>query len=108
SQSNAMLLKRWMADHGASEVPNNVRNGLANLKSQLRKRVREGRPIGGKVVARTKPTQPRSPESNGLDALEEQIGDILSMARNIDREGLAEVIALLRRARTQVAWKMGE
>jgi len=30
------------------------------------------------------------------------------MAKHLDRDGLANVIALLRRARNEVVWKMGE
>ena len=44
----------------------------------------------------------------GLDALEEQIDECLTLAKNLDREGLANVISLLRRARNEVVWKMGE
>jgi len=43
-----------------------------------------------------------------LDALEEQIDECLTLAKNLDREGLANVIGLLRRARNEVVWKMGE
>jgi hypothetical protein len=43
-----------------------------------------------------------------LEALEEQIDDCLSAAKALDREGLGDVIGLLRRARNQVAWKMGQ
>jgi hypothetical protein len=32
----------------------------------------------------------------------------LTLAKNLDREGLANVIGLLRRARNEVVWKMGE
>jgi hypothetical protein len=44
----------------------------------------------------------------GLPALEEQIDECLTLARGLDREGLADVIAILRRARNEVVWKMGE
>jgi hypothetical protein len=30
------------------------------------------------------------------------------MARHMDREGLASVIGLLRRARNEVVWKLGQ
>jgi len=32
----------------------------------------------------------------------------MALAREVDREGLADVIALLRAARNKVVWKMGE
>jgi hypothetical protein len=43
-----------------------------------------------------------------MNALEEAIDECLIMAKATDREGLAGVIDLLRRARNQVVWKMGE
>jgi hypothetical protein len=108
SKSNAELLARWKADHKATEVPNSVRNGLANLKSLLRKRLREGQGIGGKTAPQGGAVRPRSPAHNGLEALEEHIDEGLTLARNLDRDGLAGVIILLRRARNEVVWKMGE
>jgi hypothetical protein len=32
----------------------------------------------------------------------------MDLARDLDREGLAGVIGLLRRARNEVVWRMGE
>src|SRR6266849_2253867 len=46
-RSNEELLKRWLADHpGQKEVPEKVKNNLANVKSVLRKKKRKkgGRP----------------------------------------------------------------
>jgi hypothetical protein len=43
-----------------------------------------------------------------LQPLEEQIDDCLSLAKHLDREGLAHVIQLLRRARNEVVWKLGQ
>ena len=42
------------------------------------------------------------------ELLEEKVDDCLTLARIHDREGLDEVIRLLRRARNQVVWKIGE
>jgi hypothetical protein len=108
SKSNDELIRRWKADHGTSQVPNSVRSNLANLKSQLRKRQRMGLPLSGQPVG--KPAEVRMPVAgnHGLDALEEHIDDSLTMARNLDRTGLEEVITLLRRARNKVVWKLGE
>ena len=44
----------------------------------------------------------------GLESLEEQIDECLTLAKNLDREGLSSVINLLRRARNEVVWKIGE
>jgi hypothetical protein len=107
SKSNDELVERWKADHGASVVPNSVRSNLANLKSLLRKRRRLGLSLGGKVAVRPGP-RARSAANHGLEALEEHIDDGLTMAKNLDRVGLEEVINLLRRARNKVVWKLGE
>ena len=106
SKSNEELIARWKADHRATDVPSSVRSNLANLKSLLRKRRRLGLSIGGKVVARASAHPGNAP--NGLEALEEHIDSSLTMARTLDRSGLAEVIHLLRAARNKVVWKLGE
>ena len=46
--------------------------------------------------------------ARGLERLEEQIDECLTLARTLDREGLSGVIVMLRRARNEVVWKMGE
>jgi hypothetical protein len=97
-KSNKELLQRWHTDHpGYKRVPGNVKQNLANLKSQMRKERREGRP-GGKAGA---------PPSQGLASLEENIDDCLSQAKTLDRAGLKSVIEHLRAARNLVVWKMG-
>jgi hypothetical protein len=108
STSNQELLARWKADHGTTDVPNSVRSNLANLKSHLRKRHRLGLSLGGKVAARGDDVPLRRASSNGLEALEEHIDDSLTMAKNLDRSGLEDVILLLRKARNKVVWKLGE
>ena len=40
--------------------------------------------------------------------LEEQIDDCLRSARNLEDEALASVIILLRRARNEIVWMMGQ
>ncbi len=52
---------------------------------------------------------PKRPSRLGnLESLELQIDDCLIQATNLDREGLAEVINHLRRARNAVVWKIGQ
>jgi hypothetical protein len=108
STSNEELLSQWKTDHGATEVPASVRSNLANLKSNLRKRVREGRPLSAKATVPAAAAPVRRSSNHGLAALEEHIDDSLSMAKTLDRTGLDEVIHLLRLARNKVVWKMGE
>jgi hypothetical protein len=104
--TNKMLLERWLKDHPEfSEVPNNVKFNLANLKSALRKKMRfQGVAASKNASATSTTTAPR----HKLETLEEQIDDCMSAAKSVDREGLAEVIRLLKLARNKIVWKMGE
>ncbi len=113
ARSNDELLARWLKDHpGETEVPERVRQILSNVKSVLRKKIRtkpgkpkkENRPADAITATAEAPRK----RVRGLDALEEQIDECLTLAKNLDREGLANVIGLLRRARNEVVWKMGE
>jgi hypothetical protein len=112
-RSNEELLTRWKADHPGQEVTNSVKAGLQNAKSALRsKRRRRKKAPAGEQPAQAAP-QPAKVASDGhkghkLEALEEQIDGCLSLAKHLDREGLQEVIVLLRRARNEVVWKMGQ
>ena len=114
TRSNDDVLARWLQDHpGETEVPENVKKNLSNVKSVLRKagRKKPGRPK--KEDQATEPTAavvtatPRS-GVRGLESLEEQIDECMTVAKNLDREGLSSVINLLRRARNEVVWKVGE
>jgi hypothetical protein len=114
-KSNDELFRRWLADHpDHTEVPGNVKSILFNVKSGLRKKGRKqlGRPkkveqAAPGVVAGTQP-QPAKVPVKGLEALEEQIDDALTLAKHMDREGLDEVIRMLRRARNTVVCELGE
>jgi hypothetical protein len=113
SRSNDAVLAQWLADHpGETEVPGKVKQNLSNIKSVLRKKGRKkrGRPKKESLPVQSAPVSTETPRKpiKGLDALEEQIDDCLSYAKHLDREGLADVINLLRRARNGVVWKMGE
>jgi hypothetical protein len=112
SRSNDQLFVRWLKDHpGETEVPEKVRQNLSNIKSVLRRQARKARrPKKERPATRANPATAEAPRKavRGLDTLEEQIDECLTLARNLDREGLANVIGLLRRARNEVVWKMGE
>ena len=108
STSNEELVERWKADHETNNVPISVRANLANLKSHLRKRRRLGLSLGRPVDAATTTVRPTRSATNGLEALEEHIDESLTMARNLDRTGLAEIIDLLRQARNTVVRKLGD
>jgi hypothetical protein len=111
TRSNDEVLQRWLKDHpGEKEVSAQVRNSLMNVKSLLRKK-------GRKRVRRQEEEQeratgvkaaPRTKVANALEELEEHIDDCLTVAKLLDREGLDHVIRLLRQARNEVVWKIGQ
>jgi hypothetical protein len=115
-RSNDELFRRWLADHpGETEVPRNVKVGLQNVKGLLRskgrrkKRKKEqlsGQEGHGVVAHPTPKSAARKP--NELEQLEERIDDVLRFARDLEREELENVVALLRRARNEVVWKLGQ
>ena len=114
TRSNDEVLSRWLADHpGQKVVPPNVQRHLSNVKSILRKKRRKklGKPKGveqaGAVQAVSTHSKPSKIAPKGLEALEEQIDDCLTVAKNMDREGLDVVIRLLRNARNGVVWTLG-
>jgi hypothetical protein len=114
TKSNDELLSRWLTDHpGEKEVPPNVKKHMGNVKSILRhkgrKKVAKPKPVeqDGAVPTVSTPPKPVKVAPKGLEALEEMIDDCLTVAKHMDREGLDEVIRLLRNARNAVVWKMG-
>jgi hypothetical protein len=107
SRSNEVLLERWLKDHAwEKEVPARVKQNLANIKSILRKKSRKRKFGGG--TAEPAVTSLRSVPSRGLESFEESIDDCLTKAKNLDRESLDNIIKLLRRARNEVVWKLGQ
>src|SRR5262249_1468189 len=113
-RSNQELLQRWLDDHpGEKEVPTRVKNSLSNLKSVLRKKRRQKNGKGMKpeqpaVTAPAVEALPPKTAIRGLETLEEQIDGCMTLARNLDREALASVVQLLRRARNAVVWQQGQ
>ena len=110
SRSNDELLQRWLKDHpGETEVPKKVKVGLQNVKSALRskgrRRKKKAAAVGASVSERAHPS---GRGKDHLLTLEERIDDCLMLARRLDEEGLGDVIGLLRRARNEVVWKMGQ
>jgi hypothetical protein len=120
-KSNDAILARYREEHGMgpnATVEPKIKANLANLKSVLRKQARKkkrGRPPKARAVevvaiAAAAPATPaaRRVVSGRLEALEEMIDDCLTVAKNQDRDGLRDVIQMLRRARNTVVWKLGE
>ena len=112
-RSNDEVLARWLRDHpGETEVPKNVKQNLSNVKSVLRQAQRKK---SGAAKKESRPAEPNAAPAaaprkavRGLESLEEQIDECLTLAKNLDREGLSSVINLLRRARNEVVWRIGE
>lgn len=105
-RSNERALKQWERDHpGAGEPPPTVKGTLANIKSQLRKANprREAPAAEESEVAPPVPVPHRHPRK--LEELEERIDSCMMLARDIDEEGLKEVLQFLREARNRVVWK---
>jgi hypothetical protein len=119
-KSNDAILARYREDHGmapGAEIDKKIKQNLANLKSVLRKQGRQkrrGRPrkdavaTSGGVAVLVAPVAARKAPASKLETLEELIDDCLTVARNQDREGLRDVILLLRKARNAVVWKIGQ
>jgi hypothetical protein len=114
-RSNEEVLSRWKEDHPGQELTNQIRVGLQNAKSGLRSKRRKrraaktenGQPEAATVHPLAKAAKPAT-SSHKVEVLEEQIDDCLSLAKHLDREGLADVIKLLRGARNKVVWAMGQ
>jgi hypothetical protein len=114
TRSNEELMARWLTDHpGEKTVPPNVQKHMSNVKSLLCKKGRKklARPKkveqDGAVPAVSTQPKPARIAPKGLEALEEMIDDCLTDAKRMDREGLDDVIRLLRNARNAVVWKLG-
>jgi hypothetical protein len=115
-RSNDKLLQKWLTDHpGKKEVPPPVKKGMAKIKGVLRSKKRR------KVARVAETSQPAATPSapqpkvarlptggSKLEALELQIDECLITARHLDREEMHDVIAMLRRARNAVVWKIGQ
>jgi hypothetical protein len=106
-RNNDELYRRWLADHpDQKEVPDRVKQGLANLKSLLRRRARRrqraGASNGHESTAPSIVVKPTARPINNLFRLEAQIDDALLTARSLDPQGLDDVIKLLRSARNKV------
>jgi hypothetical protein len=88
------------------------RRELGNvLRSKKRKKVAkrvEAPQANGPVVVAAAPVARKATGGSKLEGLEFQIDECLILARQLDREGLQEVIGLLRRARNAVVWMIGQ
>jgi hypothetical protein len=106
TRSNDEILHRWLTDHpGNKEVPERIKGSLSNMKSILRnKRRKKKQAAQGTTTAQVTPLT----TDKRLEQLEEAIDDCMTFARQADQDILATVIGLLRRARNQVVWQLGQ
>jgi hypothetical protein len=79
------------------------------VKSIVRKQHRKkaGRKKATELLTLVAPQASTVPTAK-LESLEEQIDDCLTHAKRLDRDGLADIIVLLRRARNGVVWRIGQ
>ncbi len=109
-RSNAELYQRWLHDHpNETTIPERVRNGLSNLKSLMRRGLetrKDGEQAGAANAGAAPAARPAQKTGAGFAVLEEQIDDCLGFAKHLDREGLEDVIRLLREARNGLVRKI--
>jgi hypothetical protein len=109
-RSNEPIFRLWLADHpGEKSVPEKVKQSLANLKSVLRKKAgKRGRRKSQELPAQEAATKMKTRLSPArMEELEQQIDEVLHLAKHTDREGLAQVIRHLRAARNLVVMEVG-
>src|SRR5262245_45422715 len=108
-RSNDALYERWLKDHpGETEVPIRVKQGLSNLKSVMRNRRRRRRHLrDGEPATAVAPARRGPRGASALIGLESQIDEALVMARQLESQGLEDVVRLLRAARNRVVVELG-
>jgi hypothetical protein len=110
-RSNEELLNRWLKAHPGEKNMERIRQNLANIKSVMRNKRRKKRGRKAKAAADQASVAvavAAHPSRARLEALEESIDECLTMAKNLDRHGLESIIRVLRRARNEVVWKLGQ
>src|SRR5262249_15864248 len=108
-RSNKELFQRWMDDHpGHEKVPPQVKVAASNAKTaekQKRKKRKKTTHLAasasGEAGNGTRPSAPK-PSAKVLQSLEEQIDNCIAFAKNLDPQGLEEVIQSLRHARNEI------
>ena len=105
-RSNDELYKMWLKDHpGVKEVPLNVKQGLSNVKSNMRHK-KKGKQRAAAAMANGVAPKARVPAAV-LERLEVDIDNCLSYARSFGEEALKDVARELRKARNAVVRSQG-
>jgi hypothetical protein len=107
-----LVLDEWLKEHPEfTEVPPKVKaicDHVKNLLQGERPRRRQPLPEDTRVEKGTnRRIRSASALTGNLEKLERLIDECLTLAKNLDAEGLKEVIQLLRQARNAVVWKQG-
>src|SRR5262245_52820554 len=115
--TNADVIALWEKAHAGQRMDERVKGIMANVKSQMRKKMGLGKLRGrrrrrkvaldgaaGGVMVAAKPRASRL----SLEDLEGAIDDCMAMAKNINRERLVTVLQHLRKARNLVVYELGE
>ena len=110
--NSELVLDEWLKEHPAfTDVPAKVKAICHHVKSDLQgERPRRRQPLPDETRVETgasRRIRARFPRAGNLESLEQRIDDCLTLAKNLDAEGLKEVIQLLRQARNAVIWKLG-
>src|SRR5262249_4684434 len=109
------VLQRWLEDHPSrTAVPQRIKDILYNVKGTMLRK--GGRKPGRSRTALQSAGATASPKRvvsgtaarRDLEQLEEQIDECLTLGKRLDREGLNDVLVLLRRARNEVVYKLGQ
>ena len=110
-RKNDAAIAQWLADHpGQKTIPDNAYIALQNVKGQLRKNKKKGKP--GRPKGSTTASAPAaktiqiSPKL--LHTLEDRLDDCLGYIRAEAGDGLAKVIGHLKAARRAVIIMGGE
>ncbi len=105
--TNKDLVEQWRVDHPGKQMSQSDKQAMANVKSSLRHRKRGGKKRGAKLHRMLTAAGQRTGVSN-MVGLEIRIDDCLSLARQMDAEGLHNVISNLRKARNEVVLKSSQ
>jgi hypothetical protein len=132
TQSLEAVMVKFVQDHPDLPVTSKIRQIAANVKSTEKKKVRGGAsgngrrrgrpPLNGRrrrgrppmaataaaAAAAAAPAAPSPRSRRALEELEEKIDECLGLAKHADRDGLLDVIRLLRRALNGVVVKIEE
>src|SRR5687768_8176329 len=93
---NSAALQQWKTDHNATEVPLNVKQGLASVKSFLRGQAKGGGKKAGGKGGRPRKSLAPAAAVRDVETLETRIDECLSMARGLDVAKLEPVVKHLR------------